>query len=246
MLIISGIRAADWLEMASKQGNIKVGKTEKGRPSAEEMLIEGAMVFGASLSSKQRNLFQIYYNELRKWNQKIRLTSNTQKEVIYRDHFLDSLAALSFLRTTPFLDIGSGGGFPGIPLKIMSPHNAVTLMDATLKKVHFLKHLIRTLDLKGIHAYHQRVGGSEGEEIEEQFDQVIIRAVYSQEKGLRLARSRLAPGGQLILMKGKMGEEEIHSLKQNGKLSEFQEIRVFSYILPFSNKRRNLCILTGC
>ena len=246
MLIISGVRDAGCLEMVPKQRNTKVGKTEKRKLSAEEILIEGAMVFGTSLSSKQRSLFGMYYNELRKWNQKVRLTSNTQKEVIYRDHFLDSLAALSFLRPTPLLDIGSGGGFPGIPLKIMSPNITVTLVDSTLKKVHFLKHLIRTLGLEGIHAYHQRVGGSDGGEIERKFDQVIVRAVYSQDKVLRLAGSRLAPGGQLILMKGRMGEEEIHRFGQSGKLSKFQEIRVFSYMLPFSNKRRNLCILTGC
>ncbi len=220
-------------------------KKETKKLSAEEMLLEGAIELGVSLSSKQSALFGMYYDELRKWNQKVRLTSNTQKEVIYRDHFLDSLAAAPFLRSTPLLDIGSGGGFPGIPLKIASPYTSVTLVDATLKKVHFLRNLIRILGLKEVYAHHHRVGGREGEEIKGQFDQIILRAVYPQEKGLRLAGGLLAPGGQLLLMKGKMGGEEIQRFKKSGKLSEFQEIQAFSYKLPFSEKKRTLCILTG-
>ncbi len=122
------------------------------------LLIEGSKSFGLFLDGKTVGDFDLYLRELLKWNQKINLTAvRTEKEVVLK-HFLDSISTIPYLpESGSLLDIGSGAGFPGIPLKIVKPGLRVTLIDSVRKKVDFQRHMIRTLGLKEIEAIHARV-----------------------------------------------------------------------------------------
>lgn len=123
----------------------------------KDFLVEGAKTFGIYLGGKTIETFELYLKELLKWNQKINLTAIRSEKGIVLKHFLDSLSVHPYLpNCSSILDIGSGAGFPGIPLKIIQPTLEVTLIDSVHKKVDFQKHIIRTLGLKGIEAIHGR------------------------------------------------------------------------------------------
>src|SRR3972149_4880003 len=114
----------------------------------KKILAEGGLALGVTLDEKKLSNFGVYLDEIKKWNEKMNLTSITEETEIVTRHFLDSLTPLSFLTgIEKVLDIGSGAGFPGIPLKIAAPSMGVTLMESTEKKIFFLRHIIRTLQL---------------------------------------------------------------------------------------------------
>ena len=116
----------------------------------KDLLVEGAKTFGIHLDGKAIEFFELYLKELLKWNQKINLTAIRSEKGIVLKHFLDSLSVYPYIpKTCSLLDIGSGAGFPGIPLKITQPNLEMTLIDSVRKKVDFQRHIIRMLGLKG-------------------------------------------------------------------------------------------------
>jgi 16S rRNA (guanine527-N7)-methyltransferase len=137
------------------------------------------------------------------------------------------------------LDIGSGGGFPGIPLKIMLPDLSVTLIDSVRKKVSFLNQVIRTLKLKNIQAIHARAEDlAESPEFALRFDLIISRALAPLDEFIRLALPFLKKGGLILAMKGNISKEEItaaHKLNIAG-----MEMTVERYLLPVINSDRTL------
>ena len=122
-----------------------------------EALIDGAQALQISLASHQIEQFHTYLGELLAWNQKINLTSITETREIAIKHFLDSLAVSRALAGGTLLDIGSGAGFPGLPLKILDPDRKVLLLEPNRKKTAFLHHLIGTLQLSGISVVSTRL-----------------------------------------------------------------------------------------
>lgn len=179
-----------------------------------DLLMEGAKTFGIRLNEKEVEAFDLYLRELLKWNQKINLTAIRSEKGIVVKHFLDSLSAYPYLsKPSSLLDIGSGAGFPGIPLKMVEPFLAVTLIDSVRKKVDFQKHIIRTLGLKGIEAIHGRVQDKEIlQSMGGRFDFVISRAFSDLQTLLILSLPFLKKGGIVLAMKGEMNREEIPSL----------------------------------
>jgi 16S rRNA (guanine527-N7)-methyltransferase len=122
------------------------------------LLVGGAKAFGIDLVEKSVEAFDLYLRELLKWNEKMNLTAIRSEKGIILKHFLDSLSVFPHLpKISSLLDIGSGAGFPGIPLKMIQPPLEITLIDSVRKKVDFQNHVIRTLGLKGIEAIHGRV-----------------------------------------------------------------------------------------
>lgn len=204
----------------------------------EEMLSEGASRLSIELSDEDVALFIRYLDELKVWNRKINLTGLTTDRDIIINHFLDSLSAYHFVREgTRLLDIGSGAGFPGIPLKIVSPSLEVTLLDSSHKKVMFMRELVRSLGLERISAVWGRAEAV-GNSIERSsFDRVISRAVGQIPDILRLSDPYLAAKGRIILMRGRrVGEEWKHSeaqVKGRFKLVEKRELT-----LPFGGQSR--------
>src|SRR4030066_20113 len=180
----------------------------------KDLLIEGAKVFGIHLDEKTVEGFDLYLRELLKWNRKINLTAiRTEKDIVLK-HFLDSLSAFPYLSgISSLLDIGSGAGFPGIPLKIVKPSLVTTLIDSVRKKVDFQKHIIRRLGLRGIEAIHGRVQ-DKGivKSLGGRFDIVISRAFADLRTFLILSFPFLRDGGRGIAMKGEVKDDEIRSL----------------------------------
>ena len=122
-------------------------------------LKEDALQFGVELNEKQLSQFQKYYEMLIEWNEKINLTAITEFEEVLKKHFLDSISIgrlISQNEEISILDIGTGAGFPGIPIKIAFPGIKVTLLDSLNKRVNFLNEVINELSLEGISALHGR------------------------------------------------------------------------------------------
>ena len=174
----------------------------------QDYLKKGAAELGIILSPQQLASFTIYANELCKWNRKINLTSITLPEEIVVKHFIDSLTLLKYaVITGELLDIGSGGGFPGIPIKIVSPGARVVSVDAVEKKINFQRHIVRTLGLEGFSALHSRVENL-FPEYKNFFKIVVSRAFADIPEFVKLALPLLAENGIIIAMKGKEGRKE--------------------------------------
>lgn len=156
--------------------------------------------FGTKLNQDQLQKFLLYLSELKKWNKKVNLTALKDDLDILVKHFLDSLLPLRFIPpNSSLLDIGSGAGFPGIPLKIAEPTLKVTLMDSSFKKVIFLRHIIRTLGLKDIHTLHAHAEKMRmGEDF--LYEVIISRALYDPLKLQSVSKRYLKKGGRLIIL----------------------------------------------
>lgn len=206
------------------------------------ILVEGAKSFGVLLEKKEIDLFALFLEELLKWNLRINLTSiRSEKEIIIK-HFLDSLAVYPYLpQEDTLLDMGSGAGFPGIPLKMVQPSLKVTLVDSVRKKVDFQKHLIRTLGLRGIEAIHGRI---QDKGVLEQrvgrFETLVSRAFSDLRTFLALGHRFLKKGGVAIAMKGKIRDEELRLFGAEIDLYRFLE--KVHFLLPFSNYERTILL----
>lgn len=198
------------------------------------ILKNGAAELGIAVGEKETALFLKYLSELTEWNKKINLTAITDERKIVIRHFLDSLTLAPFLTNQKtLLDIGSGAGFPGIPLKIALPHLKVTLIDSVNKKVIFMKHIIRTLGLEQIEAVHAR--GEDTAVIKKfdaLFDVVTSRAFAELGKFLEIATPYTKKGGMLLAMKGPKGIEEVKALKQ---IKDVEYVEAREVKLPFSD-----------
>lgn len=211
-----------------------------GSEQWKKLIEEGAGNLNIHIDRKTTDQFSIHATELIKWNRKINLTTITDPVEVAVNHFLDSIISV---RVMPeygrLLDIGSGGGFPGIPIKIMIPSLSVTLIDASRKKVSFLKHVIRNIKLIEIDARQIRAEElAKGKPLENCFDVIICRAFSRLDKIILKALPLLAKDGIIIAMKGKLSEYELQSAdKYNLSLT------VKKYKLPFLELERSLAII---
>ena len=116
-------------------------------------LVEEAVRLGLALSENQIEQFEVYYRELTDWNRRMNLTSITGREEVWVNHFLDSLTVVPAIgpeKEARVIDVGTGAGFPGLPVKIALPEIRLTLLEATTKKTDFLKHNVGQLGLQGV------------------------------------------------------------------------------------------------
>jgi len=178
------------------------------------MIIEGAKSLGIHVPDHIAVQFSIHARELLTWNRKINLTAITDPLEIAVKHFLDSIAPVPLIpESASVLDIGSGGGFPGIPLKLLLPSSPFTLLESSQKKTSFLKHITRTLHLRDTEIICARAEAFAGKEDDKRaFDVIICRALSSMDNFVSMASPLVAKGGIIIAMKGKKGDKEAGSI----------------------------------
>ena len=172
-----------------------------------DILTAGAEALGVSLTEAQARQFVRYYAELARWNERVNLTAITEWEAVQSWHYLDSLSAAAALppdslRSGLFIDVGSGGGFPGIPMKLAFPGMRGMLLDSTAKKTAFLAHVREALGLEGVSV---RTGRAEAvahdAEMREGFDVAFARAVAEVATLAELTLPFVRVGGTVVLHK---------------------------------------------
>ncbi len=224
-----------------------------GSEKWRNVIYDGAKDLDIQIGRENIDQFAPHALELMKWTTKTNLTSITDPLEIAVKHFLDSIAPVPVIPPdASLLDIGSGGGFPGIPLKILMPSLSVTLIDASRKKVSFLKHVIRMLDLDNIEACHVRAEGlSENNIFEKTYDVIISRALSSTVDFVQMSLPLLTKEGFIIVMKGKVSDREIKSVQsliktksgaQENSISNFNLV-LKKYRLPHLKSERSIVIL---
>jgi 16S rRNA (guanine527-N7)-methyltransferase len=179
-------------------------------------------LLGLDLSPEVQYLFSVYADELLKWNEKFNLTAITAPEAIEMRHFLDSLSvllAVSLGAGQRVIDIGTGAGFPGLPLRFVCPYIELTLLEATAKKVTFLEHIISRLKLNNVRVLNARAeDAGQDRTVREQYDIVLARAVAQMpvlgEYMLPLCRV----GGRCIALKGENAVAEVQQAENSLKL----------------------------
>ncbi|HBG46654.1 MAG TPA: 16S rRNA (guanine(527)-N(7))-methyltransferase RsmG [Deltaproteobacteria bacterium] len=207
-----------------------------------ELLKKGALELGVALDDSQAAAFLTYLRELKVWNKKINLTAIEDEKDIIIKHFLDSLTPFGlFSEVRSVLDMGAGAGFPGIPLKIAMPELRLTLLDSVEKKVNFMKHIIRTLGLKGAEAIAGRAEAPDlAYRLAGSFDCVISRAFTELPAFMTLGLPYLRPGGMLLAMKGPAVAEEINAL---GVMKGVLPPESFEVAVPFSDRKTTLVVI---
>lgn len=210
-----------------------------------ELLQEGSKQFGLTLNENQVKAFLSYMKVLLEWNEKINLTAiENEREVIIK-HFIDSLSILPYIenKEISIIDVGTGGGFPGIPVKIAYDKVRVTLLDSLDKRIRFLNEVINILELKSIKAVHGRAEDHGiKSEYREKFDIVTARAVANLPVLLEYCLPFVKPGGIFIAMKGSSTEEIETSGKALNTLGgEIEKVETLQ--LPFSDAKRNIIIV---
>ena len=218
---------------------MKIGSKEWQR-----FIIDGAHTLGIEIDEGVVTPFSIYASELIKWNRKINLTSITQPRDIAIKHFVDSLASTRFIPATArLLDIGSGGGFPGIPLKILKPTLSVLLIDGIRKKVNFLKHVLRSLRLENIEALQIRAEHLVKDPAHAHaFDVIISRALSDLRSFVKSALPLLAKQGRIIAMKGEVDPKELDAVRTAAPHDRYS-LEVENYRLPAIDAQRSLVML---
>lgn len=211
----------------------------------EEILRTYLKKIDIELSKKQIEQFYTYMNLLLEWNEKINLTAITEPEEVILKHFVDSLTISAYIKKgSKLVDMGTGAGFPGIPLKILRDDIEITLVDSLNKRINFLNEVIKELELREISTVHARAEEfGQNKKYREKFDIATSRAVAN----LSTLSEYLVPlvklEGKIICMKGSEVKEEVENAKNAIKILGGKMEKEESFNLPNSDMKRNLVII---
>ena len=196
------------------------------------------------LSEEQKVMFYNYMNILLEWNQKINLTTITKPEDIIIKHFIDSLTVLKYIKNEKIniIDIGTGAGFPGIPIKIVNDLNNITLLDSLNKRIVFLQNVINELKLKDIVAVHSRAEEYIKLEKREIYDIAVSRAVANMSTLLEYLLPYVKINGICICMKGPNIEEELENSKKALSILGGKIVNIDNFELPDGSKRNIIIV----
>lgn len=186
-------------------------------------LIEGAAQLGVPLSESQAAALLALLNELDDWNQRMNLTAIRDRGQQITKHLLDSLSVQPYLGGTRIADIGTGAGFPGLPLAIVNPQLQFTLVDSTAKKLKFVDHIAQVLGLTNVATLHAR---AETWQPKERFDRVLSRAVGPVERFVKWSGHLCVGGGRLLAMKGRDPAAELTDLPSGWKVAAVHRLDV--------------------
>jgi len=202
---------------------------------------------GLAFSPRQLEQFALYYRELVDWNERMNLTGITEREQVYIKHFYDSLS-LAFFEDFPHVhslaDIGSGAGFPGIPLKIAFPHLKLTIVDSLGKRIGFLRHLAETLELQDVTLVHGRAEDiARLPEHRDRYDAVTARAVARLSVLNELCLPFVKVNGWFAAMKGAAVSEEVEEAAFSIKELGGELAGIHSFLLPLEDAARYMVTL---
>lgn len=204
-------------------------------------LRQGAEKLSLQISDGAYTSLELYFQELRKWNRKVNLIAKATTDVeIVEKHFLDSLTLTPIILngSAHLLDIGTGAGFPGLVCKVaLGERLRLTLVEPRLKRVSFLKHIVRTLKLDGVTVYPKRleeIPGLTGDN----FSHITCRAVTEIAPFLEMVAPFSKSGTQLLCMKGPRWQEELDQATDAMRKSGFKAGRIMEHVLPISGAQR--------
>lgn len=198
-----------------------------------------------NLTSDMLNKFELYYSKLVEVNSYMNLTAITDHEEVYVKHFLDSLYILKAIEkedSYSILDVGSGAGFPSIPLAIVDSKANVTIIDALNKRINFLNDLVKYIGIDNVKAFHERAEDY-AKEKRESFDYVTARAVARLNVLAELCLPLTKVGGYFIAMKGQGGKEELDDASNAIKVLGGSLDKIIEVDLPDNVGKREIIVI---
>lgn len=200
-----------------------------------QLLAEGIKALGLTMNALAQSQLIEYVALLAKWNKAYNLTAVRDPREMLSRHLLDSLSIAPWVNGQRIADVGSGAGFPGIPLALYFPHKQFVLLDSVGKKTRFLKHVIQALPLSNVEVVQQRV---ETYQPAACFDNIVARAFSQMANVIQMSHHLCCPGGCFLLMKGVYPEEEIQSLP-----TQYQLVGAKPLSIPGLQAERHLVIV---
>ncbi len=211
------------------------------------ILENGCREYGISLDERQKQQFIRYYELLVEWNKVMNLTGITEFEEVLLKHFTDSLSiakAVDLKEINSCIDVGTGAGFPGIPLKIAFPHLQVTLLDSLNKRLKFLDQVILELNLDGIETVHGRAeDGARKAQYREQYDLSVSRAVSRLASLCEYCMPYVREGGCFVSYKSGKAAEEIQEAGKAIQVLGGKLIKEENFCLPETDMERALVVI---
>ena len=200
-----------------------------------DLMKEAANEVGLELTEVQYEQFIKYMRLLQEWNEKINLTAITEDEEVIKKHFIDCIKAFksdAIKNARNIIDVGTGAGFPGLPIAIMNPNVEVTLLDSLNKRINFLNLVVRELGLKNVKTIHSRAeDGARKSELREKFDVATSRAVANMAVLSEFCMPYVKKGGYFVALKGPSIDEELENGSNaikilGGELKDIIEISI--------------------
>jgi 16S rRNA (guanine527-N7)-methyltransferase len=186
-------------------------------------LVHDAAALGVALTEHDAARLRQLLDELARWNQKFNLTGHTDLEAMVSHHLLDSLAVHRYLHGATIADVGTGAGFPGLPLALVNPERRFTLIDSNGKKIRFVSHAVRTLGLMNVEPLQTRV---EALRPERPFDTVVARAFAALPQMLEAVAPLCGGDTRVLAMKGKWPQAEVDALPPGWQMAESHTLTV--------------------
>jgi len=209
----------------------------------ENILNSGFTEMGLHVPSEAADRFRIYYELLNEKNAVMNLTAISGEEDTARLHFLDSLSPMLLfdMAGCSVIDVGTGAGFPGLPLKIACPALKLTLLDSQNKRVEFLSEVCRRLQLDGVECVHERA--EDCSERREKYDFAVSRAVARLNILCELCLPYVRPGGAFLALKGPALSDELPEAQKAISLLGGELERIFDYAIPGVEARHNIAVI---
>ncbi|GGC66591.1 16S rRNA (guanine(527)-N(7))-methyltransferase RsmG [Marinobacter halophilus] len=205
-------------------------------PQWQGQLREGLAEMKLSLSEGQQQQLLAFLTLLNKWNKAYNLTAVRDEQVMVSRQLLDSLSILPWIRTEHLLDVGAGGGLPGIPLAIVCPDKRFTLLDSNGKKTRFLNQCVLELGLRNVEVIH---GRAEDCRPEHPFSQISSRAFTALDNLVSWCGRLLASDGEFLAMKGQFPDDEVAALPAGWQVESSHSLKV-----PGAEGERHVLVVT--
>ena len=234
-------------KMSVSRSAIAKWETDKGLPDVGNLKVLAREKIGVSLTEEQLNQFIKYYELLVEWNSFMNLTAITEFDEVVTKHFVDSISlikAVDLNKPLSVIDIGTGAGFPGIPLKIAFPELKITLLDSLNKRIKFLDEVISQLGLKEIEAIHGRAeDAAKSEDLREKFDLCVSRAVANLSTLSEYCLPFVKVGGIFVSYKSEKITEEMKMAEKAISVLGGEYLNQVEFTLPDSDIYRNLFMI---